>query len=252
MRLRIPPAPPLPGGTVIHIAETLTVSSIENFLTSDEVTTLITAVDEVLGNDGVRRFDTERTTTLHSIPGHTSEQAMAVYEPAGRLEIHPPPALAATVLDQAVERAMPALRRALPSLTSCREWMYVEYAPGQHITAHVDGIAPHPTDPVRQLAGISVVLEHAREGGEFFVESTSHPALWSEQKGGDGYDPAMAFTHDGADHSADWFRAMPRTRWNVRPTPGTAVLYGSQVTHGTEPVRKGRERKFISWLINEA
>lgn len=67
-----------------------------------------------------------------------------------------------------------------------------------------------------------------------------------------GYHPAMAFTHDGADHSADWFRTMPRTRWNVRPAPGTALLYGSQVTHGTEPVRAGRERKFINWLISEA
>ncbi|MFK0154286.1 2OG-Fe(II) oxygenase [Streptomyces sp. NPDC090493] len=236
---------------MIHPAETLTVSSIEDFLTPDEVTTLITTVDSVLGDDGVRRFDTERTSTLHSIPGHTSKQAMAVYEPAGRLEIHPPPATAAKILAQAVERAMPALRRALPALTSCREWMYVEYAPGQHITPHIDGIAPHPADPVRQLAGISVVLEHAEAGGEFFVETTSHPALWSDQHGGDGYHPAMTFTHDGADHSADWFRTMARTRWNVHPAPGTALLYGSQVTHGTEPVHAGRERKFISWLISE-
>ncbi|MBT3152452.1 2OG-Fe(II) oxygenase [Streptomyces sp. CHD11] len=237
---------------MIHIAETLTVSSIENFLTPEEITTLISAVDDALGDDGLRRFDTERTTTLHSIPGRTSEQAMAVYEPVGRLEIHPPPETAAKILAHAVERAMPALRRALPALTSCREWMYVEYAPGQHITPHVDGIAPNPTDPVRQLAGISVVLEHAEDGGEFFVETTSHSALWSDHHGGDGYDPAMAFTHDGADHSADWFRTMPRTRWSVHPAPGTALLYGSQVTHGTEPVHTGRERKFISWLISEA
>ncbi|MFB6552700.1 2OG-Fe(II) oxygenase [Streptomyces sp. NPDC056405] len=237
---------------MIHIAETLTVSSIENFLTPEEITTLISTVDDALGDDGLRRFDTERTTTLHSIPGHTSEQAMAVYEPAGRLELHPSPETAAKILAHAVERAMPALRRALPALTSCREWMYVEYAPGQHITPHVDGIAPNPTDSVRQLAGISVVLEHAEDGGEFFVETTSHSALWSDQHGGDGYDPAMAFTHDGADHSADWFRTMPRTRWSVHPGPGTALLYGSQVTHGTEPVRAGRERKFISWLISEA
>ncbi|MGW2652078.1 2OG-Fe(II) oxygenase [Streptomyces sp. NPDC001478] len=236
---------------MIHIAETLTVSSIENFLTPVEITTLITVMDDALGEDGLRRFDTERTTTLHSIPGHSSEQAMAVYEPAGRLEIHPPPATAAKILAHAVERSMPALRRALPALTSCREWMYVEYAPGQHITPHVDGIAPAPTDPVRQLAGISVVLDHAEDGGEFFVETTAHPALWSNQYGDDGYHPDMAFTHDGADHSADWFRTMPRTRWNVRPAPGTALLYGSQVTHGTEPVRAGRERKFISWLISE-
>ncbi|MEU2026214.1 2OG-Fe(II) oxygenase [Streptomyces sp. NPDC016469] len=237
---------------MIHIAETLTVSSIENFLTPTENATLLAIMDAALGEDGRRRYDTERTTTLHSIPGHTAEQTMEVYEPAGRLEIHPPPEAATTILTQAVNRAMPALQRALPALTSCRDWMYVEYGPGQHITPHVDGIAPHPDAPVRQLAGISVVLEHAQEGGEFFVETTSDPTLWSHQHGGHGYHSAIAFTHDGADRSADWFRTMPRTRWNVRPAAGTALLYGSQVTHGTEPVRRGRERKFISWLINEA
>ncbi|MER8084222.1 2OG-Fe(II) oxygenase [Streptomyces sp. NPDC087532] len=236
---------------MIHIAETLTVSSIENFLTPDEVATLTMVMDDVLGDDGIRRFDTERATTLHSIPGHTNEQAMAVYEPVGRLEIHPPPEAATKILDQAVERALPALRRVLPALTACREWMYVEYGPGQHITPHVDGIAPHPSDRTRQLAGISVILQPAEDGGEFFVETTSHPALWSDHTPSDGYHPAMAFAHDGADHSADWFRAMPRTRWNVAPGPGTALLYGSQLTHGTEPVRTGRERKFISWLISE-
>ncbi|MFD4943565.1 2OG-Fe(II) oxygenase [Streptomyces sp. NPDC058409] len=236
---------------MIHIAETLTVSSIENFLTPDEVHTLTEVMNDVLGDDGIRRFDTERATTLHSIPGHTTQQAMAVYEPVGRLEIHPPPEAAEKILAEAVERALPALRRVLPAFTACREWMYVEYGPGQHITPHVDGIAPAPTDRPRQLAGISVVLQSAKDGGEFFVETTSHPALWSDQQPGDGYHPAMAFAHDGADHSADWFHNMPRTRWNVAPAPGTALLYGSQVTHGTEPVRTGRECKFISWLISE-
>ncbi|WP_424921996.1 hypothetical protein [Streptomyces sp. wa1] len=44
---------------------------------------------------------------------------------------------------------------------------------------------------------------------------------------------------------------MPRTRWNVRSALGTALLYGSQLAHGTEPVISGRVAKFISWLIAE-
>ncbi|MGW3498597.1 2OG-Fe(II) oxygenase [Streptomyces sp. NPDC001020] len=237
---------------MIHIAETLAVGSVEHFLTDEELQALLAITDEALAGDGARRFDTERATTLHSIPGRTEQQAMAVYEPAGRLEIHPSPPAAEQILAAAVERALPALHRALPSLTSCREWMYVEYGPGQHITPHVDGLALDPADYPRQIAGISVVLEHAESGGEFYVETTSHPALWNDaQQPADGYDPHMSFAHDGADYSADWFRTMPRTRWRVAPEPGTALLYGSQLTHGTEPVRTGRERKFISWLISD-
>jgi hypothetical protein len=237
---------------MIHIAETLAVGSIENFLTADEIATLLAITDQAIADDGLRRYDTERASTLHSIPGHTSQQAMAVYEPSGRLEIHPSPAEAERILADAINRAMPALRRALPAFTACREWMYVEYRPGQHITPHLDGLAPHPTDYPRQIAGISVILEHATSGGEFYVETTSHPDLWNtDQPPTDGYHPPMAFARDGADDSADWFRTMPRTRWNVTPQPGTALLYGSQLTHGTQPVADGRERKFISWLISD-
>ena len=39
---------------------------------------------------------------------------------------------------------MPAIRRAMPAITTCRPWTYVEYRPGQYITPHVDGIAPDP------------------------------------------------------------------------------------------------------------
>lgn len=236
---------------MIHIAETLAVGSIEGFLTPDEVHELTAVMGTAVAADGIRQFDTERTATLHTIPGHTHQQAMSVYEPAGRLEIHPPPRAAATILAAAVERAMPALRRALPALTACREWMYVEYGPGQHITPHIDGVAPDPSAWPRQIAGISVVVEHAESGGEFYVETTSGSSLWNDDALGEDYHPSMAFTHDAADHSADWFRTMPRTRWTVAPQPGTALLYGSQLTHGTEPVHTGRERKFISWLISE-
>jgi hypothetical protein len=59
----------------------------------------------------------------------------------------------------------------------------------------------------------------------------------------------MAFAHDGADNSSPWFAAMARTRWSAAPASGTALLYGSQLAHGTTPVQSGRSRKFISWLF---
>ncbi|MFF4531642.1 2OG-Fe(II) oxygenase [Streptomyces sp. NPDC001407] len=236
---------------MIHIAETLSTGSIEAFLTPGELQDLIAVMDPLVSSDDRRRFDTDRTSTLHTIPGHTSAQAMAVYEPAGRLEIHDVPEAAAKTLRDAFDRALPALTRALPSVTACRPWMYVEYGPGQHITPHLDGIAPDPAAWPRQIAGISVVLQHADDGGQFFVETTAAPSLWSDTEAAAGYHQPMAFACDGADGSAPWFCDMPRTRWDVAPCPGTALFYGSQIAHGTEPVRTGRERKFISWLISD-
>jgi hypothetical protein len=141
----------------------------------------------------------------------------------------------------------------MPSITACRRWTYVEYGPGQHITPHLDGIAPDPLTWPRQIAGISIVISPPVDGGAFFVESASDSRLWDRQcpDAAAGYAPGSWLAHDGADYSTAWFRDMPRTRWSVTPAVGTALLYGSQLTHGTEPVRQGRSRKFISWLIAE-
>jgi hypothetical protein len=234
---------------VIHIAETLGTGSVEDFLTPEQVAELTALMDQQLAEAGRAAFDAERTATHHSIPDHTSAQAMAVYEPQGRVEIHKIPTAAADILAAATAHALPQLRRAMPSITSCQDWMYVEYGPSQHITAHLDGIALHPDDWPRQICGISVTLQHAEEGGAFYVETTSSNDLWTEPRAHAGYAEPMAFAHEGADNSATWFQTMPRTRWLVTPPPGTAVYYGSQVAHGTEPVRTGRERKFISWLV---
>ena len=236
---------------MIHIAETLATGSIEGFLTPAETASLTQTMDAVLAATGPQPHDTGRTRTLHSIPGQTSRQAMHVYEPAGRLEIHDLPEPATHVLAAATARAMPALQRAMPSVTACRDWIYVEYGPGQHITPHLDGIAPDPETWPRQIAGISIVLQHADDGGAFFIETTAATTLWSHQRPETGYHQPMSVAHDGADNSATWFQSMPRTRWHVTAPPGTALLYGSQLTHGTEPVHTGRERKFISWLIAE-
>ncbi|MFG3112900.1 hypothetical protein ACGF4C_00710 [Streptomyces sp. NPDC048197] len=239
---------------MIHIAETVAVGSIEGFLGSEEQTRLATAMNNFLSREARARFGEDRTTSIHEIPGHSHEQAMTVYEPAGRVEIPEIPAEAEQVLQHAFDRARPALSRVMPSITACRPWTYVEYGPGQHITGHLDGIAPDPLAWPRQIAGISVVISEAEAGGAFYVESSSSDRLWDtrlNQAADHGYADGMWIAHDGADHSADWFRQMPRTRWNVSSAPGTALLYGSQLTHGTEPVARGRVAKFISWLVAE-
>ncbi|MEV1011764.1 hypothetical protein [Streptomyces sp. NPDC049881] len=240
---------------MIHIAETVTVGSIEGFLDTEEQARLAAVMNDFLTKEDRTRFGTQRATSIHEMPGHSHEQAMAVYEPAGRVEVPEIPKEAEQLLQHAFDRARPALSRVMPSISACRPWTYVEYGPGQHITGHLDGIAPDPLAWPRQIAGISVVIHEPEAGGAFYVESTSSDRLWStcldHNAQAHGYADGMWLAHDGADHSADWYAAMPRTRWSVSPAPGTALLYGSQLTHGTEPVTRGRVAKFISWLIAE-
>ncbi|PVD04481.1 2OG-Fe(II) oxygenase [Streptomyces sp. CS014] len=237
---------------MIHLAETTGIGSIEGFLTPEEIHTLTTAMTEHITTGTRLRHGTGRTDTIHEIPGHTPAQAMAVYEPAGRIEIPRLPEAAELVLQNAFDRALPQLARIMPSITACRPWTYIEYGPGQHITPHLDGIAPDPNAWPRQIAGISIVIQPARAGGEFYVETTASPHLWHHQAhDAPGYHPGMWLARDGADNSAPWFTDMPRTRWSVNPAPGTALLYGSQLTHATAPVREGTAAKFISWLIQE-
>ncbi|MGH3871442.1 MAG: hypothetical protein ACRDSR_08010 [Pseudonocardiaceae bacterium] len=237
----------------IHLAETLTAGSIEGFLTPAETTKLDKIMSDFLAEEDRSSFVEQRTISIHEIPGHSTAQAMDVYEPAGRLEVPEIPAAAEHLLQSAFDRARPALARLVPSVTTCRPWTYVEYMPGQHITAHLDGIAPDPITWPRQIAGISIMIGEPAQGGEFYIETTSGERLWNKECSDPAscYSDGMWFAHDGADQSADWFRDMPRTRWNVNPTPGTALLYGSQLTHGTHPVIAGTARKFISWLIAE-
>ncbi|MFD6468778.1 hypothetical protein [Streptomyces goshikiensis] len=235
---------------MIHIAETVGVGSMENFLDPAERLRLAALMHGVVADD-VARFGDERRTSIHEIPGHSHEQAMAVYEPAGRVEIPGIPDAAEKILQAAFARARPALDRVMPSITVCRPWTYVEYGPGQHITSHLDGIAPDPLAWPRQIAGISVVITQPDAGGDFYVETASDDRLWYRQApdaAANGYAEGMWLAHDGADNSAAWFQRMPRTRWSVAPAPGTALLYGSQLAHGTLPVTAGRCAKFISWL----
>jgi hypothetical protein len=235
---------------LIHLAETLAIGSIEDFLGADEITLLRKIMDAHIAKTGKEHFARARADTIHEIPGHTPAQAMAVYEPVGRLEVRDIPAEAEQILQGAFDRSRPALLRALPSVTVCRPWTYVEYGPGQHITSHLDGIAPDPLGWPRQIAGISVTIGEPEQGGGFHVETSSADRLWSDVAAGqhNGYTPEMRFALDGADHSADWFVQMPRTRWTAAPVTGTALLYGSQLAHATAPVGAGVARKFISWL----
>ncbi|MGW7459027.1 2OG-Fe(II) oxygenase [Streptomyces sp. NPDC054797] len=238
---------------MIHIAETLGVHSFEGFLTPAAMNDLAQIMDRTLADRGRQHFDAERRSSIHEIPGHTTAEAQAVYEPAGRVEVTIIPGEAAALLDHALAEVLPRIRQALPSVSGHRPWMYLEYGPGQHITPHADGIAPDPHTRPRQIAAATVTLDTPHNGGAFYVETTGSTALWSSiaPAAATGYQSSMRFIHDGADNSSPWFRTMPRTRWTTSPAPGTLTAFGSQLIHGTEPVETGRVRKFLTLLVSE-
>ena len=200
---------------MIHVAETVTIGSIEAFVTPAERAQLALIMEGDLPPWRRALFGPARPDSIHEIPGHTADQAMAVYEPAGRLEVPHIPDEAEKLLQEAFRRARPALSRVMPAVTDCRPWTYVEYGPGQHITCHLDGIAPDPLAWPRQIAGISVVITEPESGGAFYVETTSSDRLWGACPSHDaeqGYAEGMWLANDGADQSARWFTEMPRTR----------------------------------------
>lgn len=240
--------------TVLDLGQTLAVSTVENFLDAAEVSTVLHAVE---ADPGIRRARAKAANAdgrrnggyaggaQHEIPGMSDADARRVFEPRGRVQVGTLPRRVEAILTSATERAMPALRRLFPATTSVRPWTYVEYAPEQYITPHVDGIAPKPTTWPRQVAGLGITIQRAEDGGEFYIETTASDELWDDS----AETGSLAWAREGADESSPWFRAMRRTRWVVAPAEGTLACYGSQLVHGTMPVRSGRAIKLLSWLI---
>lgn len=239
---------------MIHVAETLSIHTVEGFLGRDDVGHLNELMDRTLNRDGRARYDAQRSDTIHEIPGLSPEQARIVYEPVSRLEMTDVPLGAQAILDAALDRCFSSILRVLPSVNGHRPWIFLEYQAGQYITAHADGIAPNPCTWPRQIAAASVTIQLAPDGsGCFFVETSGSDAPWAPLLVDvpAGYAHGMRFIHDGADYSSPWFNTMQRTRWTVRPTPGALVLFGSQLIHGTEPVGVGTVRKFLTLLTAE-
>ena len=226
----------------MNIAETLLAYSVEGLLTDTESDAVLDLLDRHTAALPPRAMCPGLNgRSIHTVEGLDVEQTVAVYEPRGRLEMDTVPDGVSEVMERAMLGRWDDLRRALPSACRIAPWIYVEYGPDQHVTPHVD-YAWNEEDPGHpKVAGISVQLNEGFLGGELFVETSASPRLWTAAGGGD----TLA---DGADQSSDWFLSTPRTRWTAAPRRGTAYVYGSQLVHGTMPVRWGRVRKLISFL----
>jgi len=218
--------------------ETMLVSTIEGILSPSELDDIISRIEGTLSHRREEFTVAARSRSVHGIDGHGVERAKEVYEPSGRIEFDELPVDIAELMEEAVRRRLPDIRRVYPHVRRSMDWFYVEYDLGQFVTPHVDYPfnAMNPDQP--KIAAISVTLKAAIAGGEFFVDTSSDATIWTPE----------GTVRRGADEHSDWFRAMRRTRWRVKAAPGDAICWGTELVHGTEPVNAGSARKLIAFL----
>ena len=180
----------------------------------------------------------ERQQSVHEIPGKSVAETVSIFEPEGRIELYPIPEQAEAELDRALGAYLPLFG----PTARLSGWMVFEYGTGQFINSHVD----YPTDPAVpetvKLVAVSVNLLAPSSGGDFFVE----------------YLDRSTFRDDGGRVVRDlhwgvpWFREARRIRWSVEWHPGDAIVWGTEVSHGTKPVTSGRSRKAICFIEADA
>jgi hypothetical protein len=219
---------------VIHVSETLALQTVEDFLTPEDLTQLRKIMDDELHVTG--------------------------WTPRFQAEVLTAPPLAQEILQHATARALPAIRRTIPSIGSAAPWGYTELTEGQRVLTHLDGI-PDPVAPACRLGRIGVVLEEAEVGGQFYIETTSSDHVWSGERAGEaqGFLPDTPLTYrlphapgpnvHQHDSEPAWLASASRSRWTTDAGAGVAVAYGAQVLHGVQPVRAGRLRKFVTDLL---
>lgn len=230
---------------MLHPQESLLIHSIEDFLSPTERKQIVQRMEDIVTAQGRDRLDKDRRVSVHAVAGLTTGSVMKVYEPAGRLELNDLPADVLGILDGASTRALPHLKRLFPSGRRLHSWVYLEYGAGQHITPHIDMAIDDREPSEFKVAGIGVPLNEEYVGGEFYVETCGSESLWEPSA-----EREFMQVREGADSTSDWYPALKRSQWVIRPAAGTAVLYGSQLTHGTKPVISGTIKKVIGFFTN--
>jgi 2OG-Fe(II) oxygenase superfamily len=216
--------------------ETLSPYSIEGFLDAATTARVLAEIQKLLAAAPPDAFQAGAGgRSVHSFSGaFGGTSPAAVFEPAGRIEINVLPEEVRALLDDAFFRRIEDVRRVYPSATWPRGWTYVEYRAGQLCTPHADSASGG-----RNVAACNVLLDDSFTGGEFFIETCGSQELWM---------PGEVMLGPWSTYNSEWFRAVPKTRWTTRPARGTAIFYGSQLVHGTQPVTEGVARKVICWL----
>ncbi|MCD9194718.1 hypothetical protein [Streptomyces albireticuli] len=218
---------------MIHVSETFALHTVEDFLTAEEISQLNKIMD--------------------------SEPA-AASGPANAFRYEAAPRAAQAILQQAAERALPAIRRLMPSLAATARWMYTELGPGDAVPVHLDGI-PDAGPPPRRIGRIGVDIARAGQGGQFYVATSSSPGLWTGDVRGeaDGFLPGTPVTRSlphadatvpASGDEPSWVETLPKTCWVTDAPAGVAFAYGAQLMHGVTPVTRGTLRKFVTDLLD--
>jgi hypothetical protein len=217
--------------------DTQVLHSLEGLLTPERAKQLMADIEEALADRRPEFTVGTREKSVHEIPGETLQTVVRTYEPNGRIEFDELPADVVADIDQAVSERLDDIRIAYPGATGVQGWFYVSYLPGQHVAPHIDYPVDDDFPSDVKYAAIGVTLQSAKVGGEFFVETFGAAIHWDHGR-----------VRPGGDMNSPWFRELPRTRWHTRPNVGDAILWGTQMVHGTEPVGAGAAAKLIGLL----
>jgi hypothetical protein len=217
--------------------ETRLIHSVESLLTWRQAADIVRSTRAALAGRETEFEVGSRGRSVHEIEGVPLATVTDTYEPCGRIEYDELGRDVTGLLDEAVRRRLDDIRIAFPSVTRASGWFYVEYGPGQFVTPHVDYPVDDDFPDHVKYAAIGVVLHEPDAGGEFFVETAGSQEPW-----------ACGRVRPGANMHSGWFAGMRRTRWRTSSRVGDALCWGTQVTHGTEPVLRGRAAKVIALL----
>lgn len=226
---------------MLRPGEGLAIHSLEGFLTAHEIRKALREVDTLKASRSNGTFQAGfQGNSVHHFERLRLDgtQAAKVFEPKGRTEIsisaNLPDVL--ELLECAFFRRIEDVRRVYPSATWSVDWTYVEYGPGQQCTSHADG-----SFSGSQIGAMSVRLDDGTVGGEFYVETCGSEEIWSD----DPDNPELILP---TQYNNDWLAAIPKTRWLSQPARGTAIVWGSHLIHGAQPIVKGVSKKFIAWI----
>jgi len=212
--------------------ETLSIHTIENFIGIDDVNKLIK-----LCNKGLEEANVDfGKSSVHTSDKFTTKKIASIYEPNGRSEFGKLSNNITEILDDAIKQNLHLIQNIFPNVKRALPWNYVEYKLNQYCTSHVDYICKTELNEI-VYAGIGIMLKTAKRGGEFYTETTGSPNFIINGEAA----PDLNYSNKK-------FVNMPKTKWVIEQSIGTAVLYGSQTIHGTNPVKQGKCYKLISWL----
>jgi hypothetical protein len=219
------------------IEHTLSVHSVENFLTLDEVQTL----QKLVSYTGLLNtsYDTQcLKISVHDLPDQAAKDIAKLYSPNGRGEMQSVPSDIEAILTEAFIRNLTKVCAVYPTAQVNSKWILVAYSSGQFIVPHVD--LPDLNSMGRsKIAGLSILLRAPEEGGAFFIETSATNHTWR------GQGPVW---HGTPGEFNSNFRETQRTRWTCTPRVGDALLYGSRLIHGTLPVLRGIAIKALTFI----